>query len=230
MKLSWTVCKQMHDKARNPAKGKPVGNSRYVTKLGDDYALELHGTPVLRYSPDGVLTVNTGGYWTTTTSNTLWEYGDVTIYTDRKKVHEHRIKIGRYAGTDYPFEDGIQFKNGRALNAPHDPIRVIDNDKRKELIRLVKQYRRGIAIRCKVGAYDKRNAEACVWLREYSAEDFLRTLRTQDFSTEAMNNIFTWQDVSPKTFTEIYTKDRLKLLEAMDAISYYNPGNEGEGA
>lgn len=215
--LSWFRCKALYNAARNKRVGKPVAKNRYITRVGeDDYALELHGTAVLRYSQDGTVTVNTGGFWTQTTRKTIWDYGRINLWGTSKKVHWKRINFGTVR--DAPYFDGIQIRDGKILNPIPDPIRIIDPDKRKQLVRWMQQYRKGLTIRCKMGVYGTE-----IYSRNgMSAGEYLKTLQEQDFSLETAARMCYWCNVNPKEFTEIYNRSRLALLEEMGAISYYD--------
>lgn len=83
--------------------------------IADDIGLLLHNTIVVRYTPDGWLVVNTGGWHTTTTKARLnaalrtsgfqvaqksgrwivWSVfgGTVTLFRDGLRIHETRVIV-----------------------------------------------------------------------------------------------------------------------------------------
>jgi hypothetical protein len=74
-----------------------VGNNTYAYILLDgSVAIELHGTKVVTIHPDDSVTLNSGGYHTSTTKKRINQYSPVRVY---QKNYEWFLSDGT------PFED-----------------------------------------------------------------------------------------------------------------------------
>lgn len=56
------------------ARSKKLGNNTYAIRHPDSLAIRLHSTDILTFTPDGAVTVNSGGWRTVTTKARLNEY------------------------------------------------------------------------------------------------------------------------------------------------------------
>lgn len=76
---------------------------KYVT-ASNDTVIRYHGTDVLKISPDGTQTLNSGGYRTVTTKKRLNEYGR-GFYISQKDYEWFVFLDG--IDEPVPFEDGM---------------------------------------------------------------------------------------------------------------------------
>lgn len=76
-----------------------VGNNTYATiEYDKSVAIRLHGTTVVRFYPNGLVKLNSGGYHTSTTKKRINKYSPVSVY---QKNFEWFLSDGT------PFEDNI---------------------------------------------------------------------------------------------------------------------------
>jgi hypothetical protein len=76
-----------------------VGNNTYAyIEYDGSVAIELHGTKVVVFSPNGMVKLNSGGYQTHTTKKRINQYSPVKVY---QKNFEWFLSDGT------PFEDNI---------------------------------------------------------------------------------------------------------------------------
>lgn len=76
-----------------------VGNNTYAYILLDgSVAIELHGTKVVTIHTDDSVTLNSGGYHTSTTKKRINQYSPMRVY---QKNYEW------FLGDGTPFEDGM---------------------------------------------------------------------------------------------------------------------------
>ena len=76
-----------------------VGNNTYAyIEYDGSVAIELHGTKVVVFSPNGMVKLNSGGYHTHTTKKRINQYSPVKVY---QKNFEWFLSDGT------PFEDNI---------------------------------------------------------------------------------------------------------------------------
>lgn len=81
-----------------------LGNNTYgYIELDGSVSVELHGTKVLRFFPNGLVMLNSGGYRTSTTKKRINQYSPVSIY---QKNFEWFLRDGT------PFEDKILVVGG----------------------------------------------------------------------------------------------------------------------
>ncbi len=76
-----------------------VGNNTYAyIEYDGSVAIELHGTKVVVFYPNGLVKLNSGGYHTSTTKKRINQYSPVSVY---QKNFEWFLRDGT------PFEDNI---------------------------------------------------------------------------------------------------------------------------
>jgi hypothetical protein len=76
--------------------------------------LKYHNTILVTKSPDGTITLNSGGYRTSTTKDRINEYSPISIYQNKGIWY-----VGDRRNQDEPsvvFFDGIQFKDGKCIS------------------------------------------------------------------------------------------------------------------
>ncbi len=80
-----------------------VGNNTYAYIEHDgSVAIELHGTKVVVFYPNGLIKLNSGGYRTSTTKKRINQYSPVSVY---QKNFEWFLRDG------IPFVDNILVRN-----------------------------------------------------------------------------------------------------------------------
>lgn len=81
-----------------------IGNNTYAyIELDGTVAIELHGTKVVRFFPNGLVQLNSGGWRTSTTKNRINKYSPVRVY---QKNFEWFLSDGT------PFEDKMLVVGG----------------------------------------------------------------------------------------------------------------------
>jgi hypothetical protein len=76
-----------------------VGNNTYAEILQDgSVGIMLHGTCIVRIHPDNSVTLNTGGWYTSTTKDRMNKYSPVRVY---------QCKGEWYLDNGTPYEDGM---------------------------------------------------------------------------------------------------------------------------
>lgn len=79
-----------------------IGNNTYAHILNDStVAIRLHGTDVVSIHPDNTVTLQTGGWQTSTTKDRINQYSPVKVY---QRKYEWYVTIN---GKEYPFMEGM---------------------------------------------------------------------------------------------------------------------------
>lgn len=80
-------------------KTRKIGNNTYAEiEYDDSVSIILHGTTVVRFYPNGLVKLNSGGYHTHTTKKRINKYSPVSVY---QKNFEWFLRDGT------PFEDNM---------------------------------------------------------------------------------------------------------------------------
>jgi hypothetical protein len=87
----------VHGKTKQ--KARKIGNNTYAEIESDNsVSVRLHGTAVVRFYPNGLVKLNSGGWRTSTTKNRINKYSPVKVY---QKKYEWYLQNGA------EFEDNI---------------------------------------------------------------------------------------------------------------------------
>jgi len=87
----------VHGKTKQ--KARKIGNNTYAEIERDNsVSIRLHGTAVVRFYPNGLVKLNSGGWRTSTTKNRINKYSPVKVY---QKKYEWYLQDGA------EFEDNI---------------------------------------------------------------------------------------------------------------------------
>jgi len=155
--------------ARTPSKGKPIRTFARILKDGNDYIIAVKGTNICRITPDNTLEfiaeVNTVRCNTFTLVGNLHSVIPIAISrvgTGRYRV-EHSSTLIALSEGRWPhmkngapeYFRGIKFDltTGQCLNRREDMLKSVDTDKRKEWLRLLTRWNRGIKVRMKMGVF-----------------------------------------------------------------------------
>jgi hypothetical protein len=80
----------VHGKTKQ--KARKVGNNTYAEIESDNsVSVRLHGTAVVRFYPNGLVKLNSGGWRTSTTKNRINKYSPVKVY---QKKYEWYLQDG----------------------------------------------------------------------------------------------------------------------------------------
>ena len=79
------------------------GRASRLERRGDDIAVLFHGTAVVTYHPDGSVTLDSGGWLTSTTKQRINAYTRAPVYSVKGKW-----LVGVPGGGKVPFRDGIR--------------------------------------------------------------------------------------------------------------------------
>lgn len=97
-------------KARNPEAGRPYLNNTRLFKRGDKIAVQLHETDVVTIDMDGIVTLNTGGWYTHTTKDRMSYFVNIA-----SRNHEWVI-LNRDGSIQSAYYDGMRISdNGKVL-------------------------------------------------------------------------------------------------------------------
>ena len=78
-------------------KERKIGNNTYAEiEYDNSVSIRLHGTAVVRFFPNGLVQLNSGGWRTSTTKDRINKYSPVSVY---QKNYEWFLRDGT------PFED-----------------------------------------------------------------------------------------------------------------------------
>ena len=155
--------------ARTPSKGKPIRTFARILKDGNDYIIAVKGTNICRITPDNTLEfiaeVNAVRNNTFTLVGNLHSAIPIAISrvaTGRYRV-EHSSTLIALSEGRWPhmkngapeYFRGIKFDltTGQCLNRREDMLKSVDTDKRKEWLRLLTRWNRGIKVRMKMGVF-----------------------------------------------------------------------------
>jgi hypothetical protein len=87
----------VHGKTKQ--KARKVGNNTYAEiEYDNSVSIRLHGTAVVRFYPNGLVKLNSGGWRTSTTKDRINKYSPVKVY---QKKYEWYLQDGA------EFEDNI---------------------------------------------------------------------------------------------------------------------------
>lgn len=150
-------------KCRSPEKGRPFTNSFRLMKYGEDYTVcfqeyKYVGASIFMVSPDNTLTFvlptrELIARPHTITGN-LWKTGPISV--DRKAKRLYTVRMLN-SPKRHEYFSGIAFDLSKqeCINPRPDFLDCIDKDKRKEWLRDVKRFKKGLKTRIKIGALDK---------------------------------------------------------------------------
>lgn len=158
----------LFSKAKSPSKGKPLRSFARILKDGDDYIISVRKTNICRIKRDNTLEFiaenNDIRVHTFTLVGNLHSIIPICISrvgTGRYRV-EHRSVLQamqggnrwRYMSKQAPeYFSGVTFDltTGKCLNRREDMLKSADTEKRKEWLRLLKAWNRGVKVRMKLG-------------------------------------------------------------------------------
>lgn len=113
---------------RRPDRRRLANNTYCERREGGRLAIRLHQTDVLCFDQDGTITLNSGGWKTNTTKARLNEFSPAEVWQDKG------LWTVRLGDNSSPFIDGLQFRDGKFLNAPQA------NGEEKNLRKRIRQY------------------------------------------------------------------------------------------
>jgi len=114
--MDYSQAKTLHAGARNKETGRLIANNtRIVARDNGAYAVRLHDTDVLTFSPDGSVTYNSGGWRTVTTKARMNEYGPARIWSNRGTWH-----IAVNGAESRVYAEDCRVKGGRIIGAAKD--------------------------------------------------------------------------------------------------------------
>jgi hypothetical protein len=91
----------VHGKTKQ--KARKIGNNTYAEIESDNsVSVRLHGTAVVRFYPNGLVKLNSGGWRTSTTKNRINKYSPVKVY--QKKY-------------EWYLQDGVEFEDNILVNS-----------------------------------------------------------------------------------------------------------------
>ena len=89
-------------RGKRNANRRKVGNNTYAEILHDNsVGIMLHSTYVVKIHPDNTVTLQSGGWQTSTTKDRINQYSPVRVY---QKKYQWFVTIN---GKEYPFMEGM---------------------------------------------------------------------------------------------------------------------------
>jgi hypothetical protein len=154
-------------RAKSPSKGRPFMNWGRVYKVGSDFVFYVYDIEVCRITPDDVLVMSIDAKEGKSRSNSLSIvlHRFVPVSWQRARTNCYRILgIGSlHAGEGYwdaakkapELFKGLMFdlKTGLPLNARPDLTDRVNKDARREWVRALGAFKRGIKVRAKLGVF-----------------------------------------------------------------------------
>ena len=205
-------------RCRSPIKGRPINGWSRLYKEDKDYVVKLvqwrgHGVEVFRVSPDNTITFTAPLSIVLQSTHTivsgLCRIVPITIWRKRTGIYcIHSISGWSDKSKLTPeYFSGIKFnlETGECLNPQPDMMDTIIPEKRKQWLRDVKRFKKGLKIRAKLGAFESI-------IRTVEAE------RPSGSDWEYIGKLPKWDspDVTEHVLegmrTEEYPQDLLKLL------------------
>jgi hypothetical protein len=162
-------------RCRNVSIGRPIKNWCRLYKDGKDYVVKQVGwrganVPLFKVSPDNTLTfvmpLENLLHHTQTVVSSLYRVVPITIERKRKGIYalagmndeafqeEGRIGWGKVKSQGAEYFCGLQFDliTGQCLNKQPHMMDTVIPEKRKQWLRDVKRYKKGLKVRAKLGA------------------------------------------------------------------------------
>lgn len=102
------------------------GNTYINRETYDSVSVTFHGTTILTVNMDGVITLNTGGYHTTTTKRRLNEIARLGQDGYDSVFSVHQKDYNWFVNGDIPFEDGMKLEAGNGYCASCENTQRID--------------------------------------------------------------------------------------------------------
>jgi hypothetical protein len=109
--MDYSQARNLLNTARNRANGKPIENNTRIFDRGDYLAIQLHRTDIIRFYPDGRITIHPGRWYSPTTKDRINRYTDARIY---------QRNFTWYLGDGRIFTEGVEV--GKRQEAPVDPL------------------------------------------------------------------------------------------------------------
>ena len=162
-------------RCRSPIKGRPINGWSRLYKEDKDYVVKMvqwrgHDIEVFRVSPDNTITFTAPFSRVLQHSQTLvaslWRVVPITMWRKRAGIYcIHSISGWCDKSKLTPeYFSGIKFnlETGECLNPQPDMMDTIIPEKRKQWLRDVKRFKKGLKIRAKLGAFESiiRTVEA----------------------------------------------------------------------
>lgn len=97
-------------------------NNTYLERRGKDIAVRLHATDVITFSPNGDITLNTGGWNTVTTKDRINGYQPHHVWSERGTLF-----LSAY-GRKYVFESGITVRKNLTVKGISETQRLAQLD------------------------------------------------------------------------------------------------------
>jgi hypothetical protein len=107
--ITYEQAKRIVSSARNPEKGKPIGNNTRLIDYGDCVVVKYHATYIITIYPDGRYLLDNGGWYTVTTKARMNRYAPVRIYS-----HKGEWIV---AGNPQTGRDNTKYENGMVVKA-----------------------------------------------------------------------------------------------------------------
>ena len=160
----------LFSKAKSPNKGKPVRSFARLLKDGDDYIISVKKIDICKIKRDNTLEfiaessgIRTNTFTLVGNLHSVIPISIVRVGTGRYRV-EHRSALQsptlqsrwKYMATEAPeYFKGIKFDltTGKCINRREDMLKSVNAEKRKEWLKLLKTWNRGIKVRMKMGVF-----------------------------------------------------------------------------
>jgi hypothetical protein len=175
----YAACEELFATARNKKKGKPVRSFATLKKRDDIYELWFRGSLVIEYHPGDKVVfpsalnhIRHEIHTITSSLDTATPFHMMRVGKNKYRIW-HRDQPGvwrrRDYGTTHPdwafvrkhtqeYYPGVSFdlQTGKCLNPRRDASARIVPEKRRDWLRAIKSFKKGVRVRLKLGAFEAR--------------------------------------------------------------------------
>lgn len=110
--LTYTEAQDLMKKARHGRR--KLENNTYLEERGDSFAIRLHDTDIVMIHPNGVYTLDSGGWRTVTTKDRISHYSPAVVSSVKHRWFAYPFTDAR-GFTDFtrpvPFVDGMEVRH-----------------------------------------------------------------------------------------------------------------------
>lgn len=262
---SYAACEEFFAKARYKERGRPVNSWCRMYREGNDYVLHVYSAPAIRITPDNTLVFELSVSQVCRFGMSLAYLGRVIPFVTRR-IGNNRYSVRVIADYNAPqnidppeYFEGIAFNLDTldCVNRGNDQTKEINAEKRREWLRTVKQYRKGLQLRAKIGALDTIintvRAEAAIargwdwrypdWAEPSHIYSLVDAMQADDYSQEILTSLiqsvpsltgsYAVQDINSqsviKTYNYLIKTHSVQLRRAFGVFDVDNEPNNHAG-
>lgn len=129
--MNMDYAKALHalQSARSKDAGKKIDHNTRIFARADHLAVRLHNTDIIKFYPDGAVTLNTGGWKTVTTKDRINEFSGIRVWSDKGTW------FAGMNGKSVPFADGMTFRPDGTIEGAGEPDTADVERKQKKAVK-----------------------------------------------------------------------------------------------